>query len=181
VAGGLEDIYTTGTAAGRHGELYFAFRGPGSLPYLTTSTDHGVTWSSPTMVAAPGVRAVRRVAVAVRRRGEVGLAYAGTTDGAHFNGYITESRNVLSPPTRFWSASVNDPSAPLINAATARPSAIASSTAARRSGRTGRSGGLPLRQDDRLPGPAGRRGGPLDHAVALARARPATVTSIEAG
>ncbi len=68
------------------------------------------------MVAAPGVRVVRRVAVAVRGH-TVGLAYAGTTDGAHFNGYITESRNALARRPRFWSASINPPSAPLLNAA----------------------------------------------------------------
>jgi hypothetical protein len=117
VASGLEDVYTTGTAADRHGNLYFAYRGPGSLPYLTTSTDHGRSWSRPTMVAAPGIRSVRRVAVAVRRPGEVGLAYAGTTDGAHFNGYIGATRNALSRRPRFWSASVNDPAAPLIDGA----------------------------------------------------------------
>jgi hypothetical protein len=117
VASGLEDIYTTGTAADRHGGLYFAYRGSDDLPYLVTSTDHGVTWSAPTMVAAPGVRAVRRVAVAVGHRGEVALAYAGTTDGVNFNGYITESRDVLTHRPRFWSASVNDPSKPLINGA----------------------------------------------------------------
>jgi hypothetical protein len=117
VASGLQDIYTTGTAADRHGDLYFAYRGPGGLPYLTTSTDRGVTWSAPTMVAAPGVQSVRRVAAAVRRRGEVALSYLGTTDGAHFNGYITESHNVFSGRPRFWSASVNDPSRPLVNAA----------------------------------------------------------------
>jgi len=117
VARGLADIYTTGTAADQHGGLYFAYRGPRDLPYLTTSSDHGATWSKPIMVAAPGVRAVRRVAVAVRRRGEVALAYAGTTDGARFNGYITVSRDVLAHRPRFWSASVNKPSAPLLNAA----------------------------------------------------------------
>jgi hypothetical protein len=116
IATGLQDIYTTSTAADRHGDVYFAYRGPNALPYLISSTNHGRTWSRPKMVAAPGVRAVRRVAVAVRRRGEVALAYAGTIDGAHFNGYITESRNVLARRPRFWSASVNDPSAPLINA-----------------------------------------------------------------
>jgi hypothetical protein len=117
IASGFEDIYTTGTAAGRHGDLYFVFRGAGALPYLTTSTDHGATWSKPRMVAAPGVREVRRVAVAVRRRGEVGIAYAGTTDGAHFNGYITETDNALGRRPLFWSASINRPSAPLLNAA----------------------------------------------------------------
>jgi hypothetical protein len=68
------------------------------------------------MVAAPGVEEVRRVAVAVRGH-TVGLAYAGTTDGARFNGYITESRNALARRPRFWSASINAPSAPLLNAA----------------------------------------------------------------
>ena len=92
VGSGLEDIYTSGTAADSHGNLYFAWRGPGALPYLSTSNDHGATWNAPLMVAPPGVRAVRRVAVAVRKRGEVAL-YLGTTDGAHFNGYITESHN----------------------------------------------------------------------------------------
>jgi cellulase (glycosyl hydrolase family 5)/glycosyl hydrolase family 5 len=117
IASGLEDIYTTGTAADRHGGLYFAFRGPRDLPYLTTSTDRGRTWSKPRMVGAPGVREVRRVAVAVGRHGEVGLAYAGTTDGMRFNGYITETRNALARRPLFWSASINKPSAPLLNAA----------------------------------------------------------------
>ena len=45
------------------------------------------------------------------------LAYLGTTDGSHVNGYITESQNVLARRPRFWSASVNDPADPLANAA----------------------------------------------------------------
>jgi hypothetical protein len=117
VDSGLQDIYTTGTTVDGHGNLFFAYRGPGALPYLTFSTDHGATWSTPIMVAAPGVQAVRRVAVTARKRGDVALAYLGTTDGAHFNGYITASHNVLTGKPRFWSASVNDPSEPLINAA----------------------------------------------------------------
>jgi hypothetical protein len=117
VASGLQDIYTGGTAADSHGNLYFAWIGPGTLPYLSTSTDHGASWSPPLMVAPPGVQSVRRVAVAVRKRGEVALAYPGTTEGFHFNGYITESRNVLAGRPRFWSASVNDPAHPLLNAA----------------------------------------------------------------
>jgi hypothetical protein len=117
VDSGLQDIYTSSTATDSHGNLYFAWRGPGALPYLTTSTDRGVSWSAPIMVAAPGVQAVRRVAIAARKRGQVALAYLGTTDGSHFNGYITESRNVLAGRPRFWSASVNDPADPLVNAA----------------------------------------------------------------
>ena len=68
------------------------------------------------MVAAPGVQAVRRVAVAVRRRGEVALSYLEPGDGVHFNGYITKSHNVFGRRPRL-SASVNGPSQPLVNAA----------------------------------------------------------------
>ena len=117
LSSGLEDIYTSGSTVDSHGNLYFAFRGPGSLPYLTISTDHGESWRPPIMVGAPGVSAVRRVAVTARKRGQVALAYLGTTDGSRFNGYITESHNVLNGKPRFWSAPVNDPAEPLVNGA----------------------------------------------------------------
>ena len=116
VDSGFEDIYTGGTAVDRHGNLYFAWIGPGTLPFLSVSTDRGASWRAPIMLAAPGVQSVRRIAVAVRKRGQVAIAYPGTTDGEHFNGYITESRNVLIGRPRFWSAPVNDPAEPLINA-----------------------------------------------------------------
>src|SRR5512133_387078 len=114
---GFQDIYTGGTAVDEHGNLYFAWIGPGTLPYLSISTDRGRSWRPPLMVAPPGVQTVRRIAVAARKRGEVALAYPGTSDGARFDGYITASRNVLAGRPRFWSASVNDPSRPLLNAA----------------------------------------------------------------
>ena len=69
VDSGFQDVYTAGTAVDRHGTLYIAWIGPGTLPYLETSTDRGLSWSAPMMVAAPGVQAVRRVAIAVRKRG----------------------------------------------------------------------------------------------------------------
>jgi hypothetical protein len=117
VDSGLQDIYTAGTAVDGRGNLYLAWIGPGTLPYLTTSTDRGASWSAPIMVAPPGVQAVRRVAIAARKRGQIALAYLGTTDGSSFNGYITKSRNALARRPRFWSATVNDPAAPLVNAA----------------------------------------------------------------
>jgi hypothetical protein len=117
IAASVEDLYTTGSAVDRHGNLFFAYRGPGGLAYLVSSADHGASWSAPAMVAPPGVQGVRRVAVTARGNGEVALAYLGTTDGAHFNGYITQSQNVFAAHPLFWSASVNAPSQPLINAA----------------------------------------------------------------
>ena len=130
VGTGLEDIYTSGTAADSRGNLYFAWRGPGALPYLSTSTDGGATWNRPLMVAPPGVRAVRRVAVAVRKRGEVALSYLGTTDGARFNGYITESRNVLAQAAPLLERLGERPCRAVGRTPrTPRPSATASSTA----------------------------------------------------
>jgi hypothetical protein len=117
IAASVDDLYTTGSAVDRHGNLFFAYRGPGGLAYLVSSADHGASWSAPAMVAPPGVQGVRRVAVTARGNGEVALAYLGTTDGAHFNGYITQSQNVFAAHPLFWSASVNAPSQPLINAA----------------------------------------------------------------
>jgi hypothetical protein len=117
IATRFEDIYTTGTAADRHGRLYFAFRAADGLPYLTIGTHRGARWTRPRMIAAPRVKQVRRVAVAVGRRGRVGLAYAGTTDGTHFNGYITQTDDALSRRPLFWSAPVNDPARPLLNGA----------------------------------------------------------------
>jgi hypothetical protein len=114
---GLQDIYTSSTAADSRGNLYFAWIGPGTLPYLSVSSDHGESWRTPIMVAPPGVQAVRRVALTARNRGQVALAYLGTTDGAHYDGYITETRNALARRPRFWSASVNAPAEPLVNAA----------------------------------------------------------------
>jgi hypothetical protein len=114
---GLQDIYTSSTAADSRGNLYFAWIGPGTLPYLSVSSDHGASWRTPIMVAPPGVQAVRRVALTARNRGQVALAYLGTTDGAHYDGYITEARNALARRPRFWSASVNAPAEPLVNAA----------------------------------------------------------------
>jgi hypothetical protein len=116
---GVQDIYTSSIAADPEGNLYLAWTGPGTLPYLAVSRNRGKRWGTPLMVAAPGVRAVRRVALTVRARGQLALAYLGTTDGSAFDGYITESRNALARRPRFWSATVNEPAQPLAEAADA--------------------------------------------------------------
>ncbi len=54
-----------------------------------------------------------RVAVTAAGRGQVALAYLGTTDGTNFDGFITASHNVLDGKPLFWSAAVNPPSLPL--------------------------------------------------------------------
>jgi hypothetical protein len=113
----IEDIYTASTAVDKQGNIYIVFTGPGELPYLTISRDHGSTWTKPTKVVAPHVTQVRRVAITARRRGHIALAYQGTTHGKFFDGYITESANALAKKPSFWSATVNDPAEPMVNGA----------------------------------------------------------------
>lgn len=114
----IEDLYVDSLAVDAQGNLYIVWLKPDGLPYLTVSRDRGQSWSTPLMVAAPGVQQVRRTAIAAAAAGHVVIAYPGSTDdGAHFDGYITESRNALDAEPMFWSASVNDPAHPLIDAA----------------------------------------------------------------
>jgi hypothetical protein len=113
ITSGVQDMMPTSSAVDRNGDVYFAYRGPGGLPYLVTSANDGATWSSPMMVAPPGVLSIQRVAVTARDRGQVALAYLGTTDGTNFSGYLTESHNVFDAKPLFWSATVNDPTRPL--------------------------------------------------------------------
>lgn len=114
----IGDIYIDSIAVDTQGNLYIAWMQPDRLPYLTMSRDHGQTWSTPLMVAAPGVQEVRRIAITAGAPGHIAIAYPGSTDGgAHFDGYITESRNALDPQPVFWSASINDPAQPLIDLA----------------------------------------------------------------
>ena len=116
----IQDLYIASIAVDTAGNLYIAWMGAGRLPHLTISRDRGQSWSVPIMIAAPGVQQVRRIAITARGPGHVALAYLGSTDGgAHFNGYITESRNALDPQPLFWSASVNDPAEALVNGADA--------------------------------------------------------------
>jgi hypothetical protein len=110
----IQNIYVQSTAADADGNLYIAWTGPSTLPYLTISRDRGNSWSTPIALAAPGVEQVRTVAIAARAPGEIALAYQGTTDGTNFNGYITSTTDALAKRPVYWSATVNDPAEPLV-------------------------------------------------------------------
>jgi hypothetical protein len=109
-------IYISSMAVDTRGNLYIVWMDGDGLLNLTTSRDHGNTWTTPINPAAPGVQRVRRVAITARQPGHIALAYTGTTDGTHYNGYITETTNALARRPAFWSATVNDPARPLANA-----------------------------------------------------------------
>jgi hypothetical protein len=127
VSTNIADLYITSAATDAAGNVYITWvaasqpqpatvNGVG-LPYLVVSRDGGRTWSQPMMIAAPGVQQVRHTAVTASGIGRIAISYLGSTSAdpnAAFGGFITESNDVLRPRPVFWSASVNDPSQPLI-------------------------------------------------------------------
>ena len=110
------------------GNLYAAWEdNRDGLPYLSTSGDGGRTWSPRIMVGAPGMKhAQLPVMVTAKEAGHVAISYLGSTqrfgftnltytpDGRPYNGYVCETFNALDPEPVFWSATVNDPSRPLL-------------------------------------------------------------------
>ncbi len=104
------------------GNLYAIWNDAAGLVRMSVSQDHGATWSgggdadggsAAVVVSAPGVTTAVLSAIAVKSPGTVAIAYFGSTDGTQFNGYLAESTNALAPAPTFWSATVNEPSAPL--------------------------------------------------------------------
>ncbi|MEY2430544.1 MAG: hypothetical protein QOC92_269 [Acidimicrobiaceae bacterium] len=88
--------------------------------FLQVSDDHGLSWTAPLELTAPGVTGVLRWAVAAREPGHVAVAYLGQRDGqSTFDGYLTETRDALDAlqpdgHPKFWSAVMNDPAQPLM-------------------------------------------------------------------
>jgi hypothetical protein len=104
------------------------------LPYLAISRDGGLNWSTPLMIGAPGVNEAALPRLVTGARGQVAVAYFGSTNspGAAFpppctdsvatgcpvwqnvtwNTYITETFNALHRQPLFWSATLNGPAQP---------------------------------------------------------------------
>jgi hypothetical protein len=103
----------------RNGDLYLAWSMPGNpnpnsgyqsgKVYMATSRDGGRTWSRPLDVLAPGVQGIRtHFGFDVGAPGHVAISYLGHRNGhTGFDGYITESYDVLARGPLFWSAAVN--------------------------------------------------------------------------
>jgi hypothetical protein len=106
------------------GNLYLGWSEPGNpnpngsyapgQVYLAISRNAGATWSAAMDVLAPGVQGIRtHFGFDVGAPGHVAISYLGKAnrrDG--FDGYITETSNVFASRPIFWSAAVDDPSAP---------------------------------------------------------------------
>ena len=121
-----------GTVAGSHlhtaldkaGNLYACFTDAAdSLAYMTDSVDHGMTWSKPVNVTAPGVRAVTLPAIAADATGHVAVVYYGSTttpvapstdySKTTTNAYITQSFDGLNARPVLVSVQLNPPDAPV--------------------------------------------------------------------
>jgi hypothetical protein len=106
-------------AVDRNGNLYYTwYDDKHKLPYLTTSKDHGVTWSAPRMIAPPGVQAGWFPVVDVGDPGKIAIWMMGSTednnkDGARaWNNYAIVSTDALSANPTFVSTMTNKPGDP---------------------------------------------------------------------
>ncbi len=98
------------------------------LPFVATSKDHGVTWSTPVMFGAPGVQVAAYPNVTVRAPGAIAIAYYGSAqamasgngngyampDGRPYDAYLAVTTNLFADDPVFWTAMVNDPDKPVV-------------------------------------------------------------------
>lgn len=89
------------------------------LPYLSTSTDHGKTWSKPLMIAPPGVHEVNFPVIYAGDEGKIAINFPGTTvddpedKTRPWNQYIVASTNALAADPLFVSTTANPVSDPI--------------------------------------------------------------------
>jgi hypothetical protein len=80
------------------------------VPYLSTSRDHGATWSTPRMVAPPGVRETNLITIGAGAAGRVVMTFVGTTDAdqshadRRWDHYTVISTDALSNDPTFLSS-----------------------------------------------------------------------------
>lgn len=80
------------------------------LPFLSISRDHGAHWSTPRMVAPPGVTQVNFVTVGAGGEGRIALSFLGTAGAGSataWNLYTVLSTGALSPNPTFLSTVTN--------------------------------------------------------------------------
>jgi hypothetical protein len=89
------------------------------LPFLSVSTDHGLHWSTPVMIAPPQVREVNFPAIVAGDPGRIAVLYPGTENAnaadatRPWNAYVLISTNALAAQPKFTWTSANDPADPV--------------------------------------------------------------------
>lgn len=108
------------------GNVFYAWAaGEDRLPYLAISRDGGKTFGPPRMMAPPGLKEVWNPTIDIGPEGRLAFTYVGSTnspgppfegeyEGVTFNGYMAITDDALAAEPTFYTASVNDPSDPLI-------------------------------------------------------------------
>ena len=116
---GSADTHTA-VAVDREDNLYFVWFDPTHRrPYLSTSTDHGKTWSAPLMIAPPGVFEVNFPEIVAGEAGRIAITFPGSTmnDRADrtrpWNTYVIVSTDALSPNPLFVAEAANPPADPI--------------------------------------------------------------------
>ena len=89
------------------------------LPWLSISTDHGVTWGEPMMVAPPGVAEVNFPVIEAGAEGTVAFAFPGTTVNDRddtmrpWNHYVVVGSDLLGDDPVFTSTTGNGAADPV--------------------------------------------------------------------
>jgi hypothetical protein len=89
------------------------------LPFLSVSRDHGMTWSTPIMMAPPKVREVNFPTIAAGSSGRIAVLFPGTESGDRsdatrpWNIYVVESVNALDANPTFTWTTANDRNDPV--------------------------------------------------------------------
>jgi hypothetical protein len=102
-------------AVDKAGNLYYVwYDSHDALPYLSISRDHGEHWSTPRMIAPPGVHEVNFPSIDVGDPGRIAITFPGTTSSAGhkdlkrpWNSYVVMSTNALSKNPLFLSNIAN--------------------------------------------------------------------------
>jgi hypothetical protein len=109
-------------AVDKQGNLYYTWYGGlhAPLPYLSISRDHGEHWSTPMMIAPPGVHEVNFPTIDVGDPGKIAITFPGTTSTGGtkdntrpWNSYVVVSTNVLSDNPLFLSNIANPKNDPV--------------------------------------------------------------------
>ncbi|MGH2805999.1 MAG: sialidase family protein [Actinomycetota bacterium] len=126
---GGEFEHEAAVAVDATGNIYYFWTARNRLPYLAVSRDEGKSFSKPMMVGPPGLKEAWGPTMDVGATGKIALAYIGSTNApggksptgrgplyktVTWNGYITTSIDALSNKPRFFTASVNRASDPLM-------------------------------------------------------------------
>ena len=101
--------------------LYYVwYGGAHALPYLSISRDHGEHWSTPRMIAPPGVRETNFPTIDVGDPGKIAITFPGSTSTAGakdktrpWNSYVVVSTDALSANPLFLSNIANPKNDPI--------------------------------------------------------------------